>query len=62
MICRFHTFFTHLDNYRDNTFLYLTAGGIEATKMELPKKNGENGAKQEYEEDSEDENPEGGEG
>ncbi|KZM23870.1 uncharacterized protein EKO05_0011443 [Ascochyta rabiei] len=29
---QFNTFFTHLDNYKDTTFLYLTSGGIQATK------------------------------
>jgi len=29
---RFNTFFTHLDNYKDATFLYLTSGGIPATR------------------------------
>ncbi|KAF1927415.1 pseudouridine synthase [Didymella exigua CBS 183.55] len=29
---QFNTFFTHLDNYKDTTFLYLTSGGIAATK------------------------------
>lgn len=53
---RFNTFFTHLDNYKDNTFLYLTSGGIEATKR-LDKK-----SIQAKWEDSEDENASGGEG
>jgi tRNA pseudouridine38-40 synthase len=53
---RFNTFFTHLDNYRDPTFLYLTAGGIEATKKLLNKSTQPNW------EDSEDENASGGEG
>jgi tRNA pseudouridine38-40 synthase len=35
---RFNTFFTHLDNYKDTTFLYLTSGGIGATKEGLKKK------------------------
>jgi tRNA pseudouridine38-40 synthase len=55
---RFNSFFTHLDNYKDPQFLYLTSGGIEATKKGL-----ENKANQpKYEEDSEDENASGGEG
>ena len=55
--CRFNSFFTHLDNYKDPIFLYLTSGGIEATKSKLDKKN-----TQEKWEDSEDENASGGEG
>jgi len=35
---RFNTFFTHLDNYKDTTFLYLTSGGVAATKEGLKKK------------------------
>jgi hypothetical protein len=54
---RFNTFFTHLDNYRDPTFLYLTSGGLEATKKKLDSK-----AMQANWEDSEDENASGGEG
>lgn len=37
---RFNTFFTHLDNYKDNTFLYLTSGGIEATKSSSARRKG----------------------
>ena len=55
--CRFNTFFTHLDNYKDPTFLYLTSGGIEATKK-LDNKS----TQPKWEEESEDENPSGGEG
>ncbi|KAF2715137.1 pseudouridine synthase [Pleomassaria siparia CBS 279.74] len=54
---QFNTFFTHLDNYKDPTFLYLTSGGIEATKKKLDSK-----AMQAKWEDSEDENASGGEG
>jgi len=53
---RFNTFFTHLDNYKDPTFLYLTSGGIEATKK-LDSK-----ATQAKWDDSDDENASGGEG
>ncbi|KAF2497429.1 pseudouridine synthase [Lophium mytilinum] len=28
---QFHNFFSHIDNYRDSTFLYVTSGGFEAT-------------------------------
>lgn len=55
---RFNTFFTHLDNYKDPQFLYLTSGGIEATKRKREDKS----TQQKYEEDSEDENASGGEG
>jgi tRNA pseudouridine38-40 synthase len=55
---RFNTFFTHLDNYKDPQFLYLTSGGIEATK----RKREDKPTQQKYEEDSEDENASGGEG
>ncbi|CAN9338678.1 unnamed protein product [Alternaria alternata] len=55
---QFNTFFTHLDNYKDPQFLYLTSGGIEATKRKREDKS----AQQKYEEDSEDENASGGEG
>jgi tRNA pseudouridine38-40 synthase len=58
IINRFNTFFTHLDNYKDPQFLYLTSGGIEATKRKREGKS----APQKYEEDSEDENASGGEG
>ncbi|KAF2477570.1 pseudouridine synthase [Lindgomyces ingoldianus] len=53
---QFNTFFTHLDNYRDPTFLYLTSGGIEATKKINSK------SIQTIWEDSEDEDVSGGEG
>lgn len=55
---RFNTFFTHLDNYKDHQFLYLTSGGIEATKRKREGK----ATEQKFEEDSEDENASGGEG
>jgi tRNA pseudouridine38-40 synthase len=55
---RFNTFFTHLDNYKDPQFLYLTSGGIEATKRKREDKS----TQQKYQEDSEDENASGGEG
>ncbi len=58
IIYRFNTFFTHLDNYKDPQFLYLTSGGIEATKRKREDKS----TQQQYEEDSEDENASGGEG
>ncbi|KAL1603213.1 tRNA pseudouridine synthase 1 [Nothophoma quercina] len=35
---QFNTFFTHLDNYKDTTFLYLTSGGIAATKKGMQNK------------------------
>ncbi|KAF2015216.1 pseudouridine synthase [Aaosphaeria arxii CBS 175.79] len=55
---QFNTFFTHLDNYKDSTFLFLTSGGIEATKKKL-----ENKAIQgKWEDESDDENASGGEG
>ncbi|CAI6337352.1 unnamed protein product [Periconia digitata] len=54
---QFNAFFTHLDNYRDPTFLFLTSGGLEATKKNL-----DNKSNQEKWEDSEDENASGGEG
>ncbi|KAJ4298136.1 tRNA pseudouridine synthase 1 [Kalmusia sp. IMI 367209] len=53
---QFNSFFTHLDNYKDPIFLYLTSGGLEATK----KLN--NKSTQGQWEDSEDENASGGEG
>ena len=56
-VCRFNAFFTHLDNYRDPTFLYLTSGGLEATQKRL-----DNKAMQGSWEDSDDENASGGEG
>lgn len=56
---RFNTFFTHLDNYKDPQFLYLTSGGIEATKRPLPNSKA---AQAKFQEDSEDENASGGEG
>jgi tRNA pseudouridine38-40 synthase len=47
-----------LDNYKDPQFLYLTSGGIEATKRSKENKS----SQQNFEEDSEDENASGGEG
>jgi tRNA pseudouridine38-40 synthase len=55
---RFNAFFTHIDNYKDPQFLYLTSGGIEATKRKL----GNKSIQTKFEEDSEDENASGGEG
>ncbi|KAL6702661.1 tRNA pseudouridine synthase 1 [Coniothyrium glycines] len=55
---QFNAFFTHLDNFRDPQFLYLTSGGIAATKVEKDNKP----AQGKFEEDSEDENASGGEG
>ncbi|KAF1847408.1 tRNA pseudouridine synthase-like protein [Cucurbitaria berberidis CBS 394.84] len=55
---QFNTFFTHLDNYKDSQFLYLTSGGIGATKRARETKS----TQQKFEEDSEDENASGGEG
>ena len=58
IMIRFNAFFTHLDNYTDPQFLYLTSGGIAATKKGLENKS----AQGKFEEDSEDENMSGGEG
>jgi len=55
---RFNAFFTHLDNYKDPQFLYLTSGGIEATKKSLENKSMQG----KFQEDSDDENVSGGEG
>ncbi|KAF2634454.1 pseudouridine synthase [Massarina eburnea CBS 473.64] len=54
---QFNAFFTHIDNYKDPTFLYLTSGGLAATKKKLDSK-----SMQAKWEDSEDENASGGEG
>lgn len=54
---RFNSFFTHLDNYKDPIFLYLTSGGLGATKSTYNNKSTEGKW-----EDSEDENASGGEG
>ncbi|CAO2651497.1 Nn.00g040670.m01.CDS01 [Neocucurbitaria sp. VM-36] len=56
---QFNTFFTHLDNYKDPQFLYLTSGGIEATKRLRDNRSTQ---QQQFEEDSDDENASGGEG
>jgi tRNA pseudouridine38-40 synthase len=56
---RFNTFFTHLDNYKDSTFLYLTSGGIEATKKGRENKSIQ---RPKWEAESDDENASGGEG
>ncbi|KAF2846394.1 tRNA pseudouridine synthase-like protein [Plenodomus tracheiphilus IPT5] len=56
---QFNTFFTHLDNYKDPQFLYLTSGGVKATQTRL---SGKAKQEQKFEEDSEDENASGGEG
>jgi tRNA pseudouridine38-40 synthase len=55
---RFNAFFTHLDNYKDPQFLYLTSGGVEATKKSL----GNKSAQAKFQEDSDDESMSGGEG
>jgi tRNA pseudouridine38-40 synthase len=55
---RFSAFFTHLDNYKDPQFLYLTSGGVEATRKRLNHK----ATQPKFEEDSEDDNVSGGEG
>ncbi|KAF2821539.1 pseudouridine synthase [Ophiobolus disseminans] len=55
---QFNAFFTHLDNYKDPQFLYLTSGGIEATKKALERKS----TQKQFQEDSDDENMSGGEG
>jgi len=57
-LIRFNAFFTHLDNYKDPQFLYLTSGGIEATKKARENKS----TQDKFQEDSEDENMSGGEG
>ncbi|KAL5373653.1 hypothetical protein DPSP01_012516 [Paraphaeosphaeria sporulosa] len=54
---QFNSFFTHLDNYRDPIFLYLTSGGLAATK----KLNNKSTVQDKFEE-SDDENASGGEG
>ncbi|KAF2112648.1 pseudouridine synthase [Lophiotrema nucula] len=56
---QFNAFFTHLDNYKESTFLYLTSGGIAASNKKLENKSIE--PKWEDSED-EDEDAEGGEG
>jgi tRNA pseudouridine38-40 synthase len=56
---QFNTFFTHLDNYKDSTFLYLTSGGIEATKKGRENKSIQ---RPKWEAESDDENASGGEG
>ena len=33
----FGNFFSHVDNFPDEAFLFLTSGGIEATKVKLGK-------------------------
>lgn len=55
---RFNAFFTHLDNYKDPQFLYLTSGGIEATKKVHENKS----IQKKFQEESDDENMSGGEG
>jgi tRNA pseudouridine38-40 synthase len=55
---RFNAFFTHLDNYKDPQFLYLTSGGVAATKKSLESKS----AQAKFQEESDDENASGGEG
>ncbi|KAH8704683.1 tRNA pseudouridine synthase-like protein [Phaeosphaeriaceae sp. PMI808] len=55
---QFNAFFTHLDNYRDPQFLYLTSGGVEATRKGLGHKTNQS----KFEDDSDDENISGGEG
>ena len=52
----FNAVFSHLDHYKDPIFMYLTSGGLEATRKS------NNKYKQGKWEDSEDENASGGEG
>ena len=35
--CRFGNFFNHIDNFPDEAFLFVTSGGIEATKVKKDK-------------------------
>lgn len=35
--CRFGNFFNHVDNFPDEAFLFVTSGGIEATKVKKDK-------------------------
>ena len=55
---RFHTFFHHIDNYRAEHFLFVTAGGIPATRQTIEKK----GQKQEAIESEDEGDANAGEG
>ena len=35
--CRFGNFFNHVDNFPDEAFLFVTSGGMEATKVKMDK-------------------------
>lgn len=37
LILRFGNFFNHVDNFPDEAFLFVTSGGIEATKVKKGK-------------------------
>ena len=32
-MCRFGNFFNHVDNFPEDAFLFVTSGGIDATKV-----------------------------
>ncbi len=52
---RFHTFFHHIDNYRTDNFLWVTATGIPAASKPLQKGEQAKQGTKEVEVDSEDE-------
>lgn len=57
-VCRFHTFFGQIDSFKQNHFLWVTAGGLEVAKIA----NAKDQVEVDKELGDEDEDPEGGEG
>lgn len=63
-LSRFGNFFNHIDSFRHNTFLYVTSGGIPASKDEQAAKDtseADKAALAEIESEAEDEVVNGGE-
>ncbi|KAL2753015.1 hypothetical protein ACRALDRAFT_2044688 [Sodiomyces alcalophilus JCM 7366] len=59
----FHVFFQQVDNFKSESFLWLTDGGIDAAKMRSNKEEkGDKALARELGDEDEDEDPEGGEG
>ena len=58
----FNTFFTHIDNYKEPTFLYLTSGGIAATQDSISDGKGKDKQQDKWNEIESEDDAEGGEG
>jgi len=58
----FNTLFTHIDNYKEPTFLYLTSGGIAATQDPIGSGKGKSRRQDKWNEIESEDDAEGGEG